>query len=166
MEIKDKKIFCDLDGVLANFSGYFYQLFNKDVDIIPDSELWNNIEKYGKSNFFAELPWMPDGKQLWSFIIDNFLDVKILSALGKSDKEDNFTSKGKLMWLNKNIPDLPKNKIRFVVNKHQKRYYAKPGFILIDDTTSNIDEWNAAKGIGILHKSSSDTIKVLEQYVY
>lgn len=158
-------VYFDMDGVLANFEGHFQELSHLNIDSVSDEELWKIIEAHGKRKFFSELPWMPGGKQMWDFAIQNFLQVKILSALGKSDAKDHQASAGKLLWLNKNIPSIRESDIHLVPNKHVKKHYCKSGDILIDDTQIVITEWIHKGGIGILHKTSIDTIKRLEKYV-
>ena len=44
----------------------------------------------------------------------------------------------------------------------QKGAFARKGFVLIDDRQRNIDAWEKAGGIGILHKSAEKTIKTLK----
>jgi hypothetical protein len=44
-----------------------------------------------------------------------------------------------------------------------KKNYAEPNHILIDDRLSNIEQWRAAGGIGILHTSSDETITQLKK---
>jgi len=44
-----------------------------------------------------------------------------------------------------------------------KKNYAAPNHILIDDRESNIDQWRAAGGIGILHTSAAGTIQQLKK---
>ena len=129
-----RTVYVDMDGVLANFDGGFLQLTGRTTDSTPDPELWAAIQNYGKDRFFSELQWMPGGEGMWHFITDNFLRVRILSALGKSNKIDNKTSLGKLAWLRHNIPSLQLDDIILVENKHKKRHYSKPGDIIIDDT--------------------------------
>ena len=160
-------VFVDLDGVLANFALGFHNLTGLNSETTPDEELWPKIEEYGKTKFFSELPWMKDGKELWSFITNNFLNVKILSALGKNDKVDGGKTRvGKLQWLAHNIPQLQRNDIQFVYNKRQKKDHCKsPNDILIDDTKIVIDDWNKQGGIGILHHSTQDTISKLTLYL-
>ena len=68
-------------------------------------------------------------------------------------------------WLNKNIPSLRNEDIILVVSKGKKRAYSKPGDIIIDDTEEIIREWNQKGGIGLLHKTSQDTISKLRKYV-
>ena len=160
-----RTVFCDMDGVIADFEKGFFNLTGMAIGQLSDQEMWNRIEAHGKAKFFAELPWMSGGKDLWKYITDNFLQVKILTALGKSDANDKQSSQGKAAWLRHNIPSLQTDDIIYVTNKHQKKKYCKPGDIIIDDTEVVIQEWNQKKGIGILHKTAAATIATLKQYV-
>ena len=45
----------------------------------------------------------------------------------------------------------------------QKQELANPESILIDDRQINIDQWEAAGGIGILHTSTDNTISQLKE---
>ncbi len=157
--------YLDMDGVLADFERGFYQLSGMDVSQVSDEEMWSKIDAHGKAKFFSELEWMPGGKDLWNFAYQNFLQVKILSALGKSDKIDKQTSTGKREWLSHNIPTMSPDDIILVDNKHQKKRYSKPGDILVDDTEIVITEWNKRGGIGILYKTTNDTINILKRYI-
>jgi 5'(3')-deoxyribonucleotidase len=160
-------VYCDMDGVLADFDVGFKQISGgKDPEKTPDSELWSIIKDHGKSEFFRNLPWMAGSKEMWSFITENFLRVKILSATGRSDiEEGGQAALGKTQWLMKNLSTIQEADIIFVPNKHKKRHYSRPGHIIIDDTPVVITEWDAKGGIGILHKSAQTTIGVLRQYV-
>lgn len=164
--IKIKTVYVDMDGVLADFKGYFQTLFGKNADETSDPELWKLIENYGKAKFFEELPWLSGSKEMWDFIVNNFMRVKILSALGKSDKIDNQTSQGKHAWLSHHLPKLRDQDIILVENKHKKRHYSKSGEIIIDDTPVVIQEWMYKGGTGILFKSPRQVIEELKTYVY
>ncbi len=158
-------VYLDMDGCICAFNDGFYKLTGKYSDKTSDSEFWGAIESYGKAKFFSELGWTVGGKDLWNFIFNNFLNVKILSALGKSDKIDKQTTLGKLTWLRHHIPLLSTDDIILVDNKHKKCHYSKPGDIIIDDTPVVIEEWIGKGGIGILYKNSMDTINKLKDYV-
>ena len=160
-----RMVYVDMDGVVADFNRGFNELFNLSPDTLTDDQLWARIEAHGKYKFFAGLPWMPGGKELWSFITQNFLQVKICTALGKSDATDKQTSTGKRTWLITNIPDLRDDDIIMVANKHRKRHYSKSGDIIIDDTEVVIQEWIKKGGIGILHRTAPETIAKLKEYV-
>ena len=158
-------VYVDMDGVIADFDSGFESITQLNPDQIQQDEMWAKIEAHGKAKFFSELPWMPGGKELWAFVSQNFLQVKILTALGKSDAVDKQTTTGKRDWLRKNLPNLQDSDIIMVANKHKKRHYSKPGDIIIDDTEVVIQEWLKKGGIGILHKTAHDTISKLRQYV-
>ncbi len=160
-----RTVFVDMDGVIVDFEGYFKTITGMTLNQVTDPELWTRINAYGKAKFFSEIPWTPGGKDLWAFITNNFLKVKILSALGKSDLVDKQTTQGKMAWIKKNIPSLPNEDVILVQNKHQKARYCKPGDIIIDDTDVVIQEWTQKRGIGILHKTAQETISKLRQYV-
>jgi len=165
----DRIVYCDMDGVIADFARKSAELGfpvePQDKDQPKDEEMWNAIEAYGKDKFFADLNWLSDGQKLWNYISENFINVKILTALGKADQVDKLTSKGKRTWLRRNIPMLNDNDILMVPNKFAKKNYARPGDILIDDTEVCIQGWLRKGGIGILHKNANDTIQQLERYV-
>jgi hypothetical protein len=166
MEDYRRIVYFDMDGVLADFDKGFYEITSGlSSDNVSDEELWARIEAYGKARFFSELPWMPGGKEMWSFAAENFLNLKILSALGKSDRINKQTTQGKTAWLRHNIPSLRLDDIILVENKHKKRHYSKPGDIIIDDTPIVIQEWIKKGGIGILHKTAQETINQLKKYV-
>ena len=46
---------------------------------------------------------------------------------------------------------------------NNKRKYAGPNCILIDDRDRNIEQWISSGGIGILHKDYDTTISELEK---
>jgi len=50
-----------------------------------------------------------------------------------------------------------------LVYAKDKQKEAAPNHILIDDRKSNIDEWRANGGIGILHTSAVSTIDALNK---
>ena len=45
----------------------------------------------------------------------------------------------------------------------QKAAFAYEGSVLIDDRKKNIDAWENAGGIGILHTSAKETINALKE---
>jgi 5'(3')-deoxyribonucleotidase len=162
----DYKIYVDLDGVLCAFKKGF-KIISGGINVkdISEEELWKIIEDYGKDKFFYTLPWMDGGKELWNFIVDNFVEIKILSSIGSSHSDNDLTIKGKTGWLNKNIPLLREDDIIFVSSKHKKRQYSAPQNIIIDDDISNVKEWNESGGIGILHKNAHNTIQKLKEFI-
>ncbi len=112
--------------------------------------------------FWANLPWMEGGRELWNHISQ--YDPSILtSPMDKMGKKGSLL--GKLDWLNRNL-GLDTN--REVIFAHNKYEYAtsedgEPN-ILIDDFLSKIEPWRAASGNGIHHQgNASQTIATLEE---
>ena len=70
------KVFCDLDGVLVDFDRGVQQVCGLSTqegatDSIPSHILWPAIGKANKEsngNFFRQLEWTADGKELWEAI--------------------------------------------------------------------------------------------------
>ena len=72
---------------------------------------------------------------------------------------------GKMKWLRKNV-SVSAGKIH-LVKRRQKQNYAKDNKgkpnILIDDFISNINDFKRRGGIGIYHKSTSQSISGLKK---
>ena len=58
-------IYCDMDGVLVDFEKGYYDLTGTSTKQFPkgDNSFWQPISDAG-AEFWATLPWMPDGKEL------------------------------------------------------------------------------------------------------
>jgi len=149
------EIYCDLDSVLVDFERGYEELTGKNIkgnNVKGDKNFWQPITDKGV-DFWKNLHWMPDGKQLWNYI--KKYKPNILSAPSR----DKSSKIGKQMWVEINIPGF--NLILTPANLKQE--YASPNSVLIDDRADNIQRWKDAGGIGILHSSSEDTIKQLEK---
>ena len=156
-----------MDGVLADFFARFEQLFNAEPEVDYPS---NNQRKKAYQNRwlafiegknFETLDPMPDlqiglnGLR----ILQKSIPVEILGSTAKPEFMDEL-ARQKTVWLKKHNIGL--NPI-FVPGKHLKQNYAGPGKVLIDDTPINVQQWNEAGGIGILHKNWSDTLLQLSK---
>lgn len=162
-------VYVDMDGVIVDWergASDITGIKNIGNDHKHDDIVWPAIDKHGTTKFFAELPWMPDGRALWAFVNEHFVDIRILSvAGGRTRKIDDDIAKGKIEWFRHHIPLLSMDDIIFVNNKHTKQRYSKPDDIIIDDTLVVITEWNNKGGIGILNTSTEKTIKELQKYI-
>lgn len=144
------KIYCDLDGVLCDLYGALTKRFDINYHLTQDEgeKLLKKIDDL--TDFFGNLPWMPEGKQLWTYILP--YEPTILTA-ASHETEPSIVS-GKYHWCKENL-GLPKNRIIMEIDKYK---YAAPKHILVDDTPEKINKWVEAGGIGILHQSTPDTI--------
>jgi len=153
-EVITYQIYCDLDGVLADFELGYKELTGVDLSGIfkPEGkEFWDPITKAGVK-FWVGLKWMPGGQKLWDYI--KKYDPKLLSAPSRESS----SRIGKAVWVKHKIPGT-KLLLRYA---DRKKEFANPLSILIDDRINNINSWENAGGIGILHTNTEDTIKQLQ----
>jgi len=129
---------------------------------VSNNELHRMVAAEG-AKFWAELPWMKDGKKLWNFV--KKYDVHILSAYKKpSNDPKGFSRKGKEIWVAKNLRIAPA-KVHLVFREDKQKYTKVDGnpALLIDDYDKNIREFNAKGGLGIVHRTASGTISQLKK---
>ena len=147
------KIYCDMDGVLVDFNKGYFELTGHQLDGIhrTDTHFWDPINEAGYE-FWINLEWMPDGKELWSYI--EKYTPELLSA--PSRQPDSRIAKND--WVKRELPG-----VHLILRsaKHKKDF-ASPTSILIDDRVDNIADWVSTGGIGILHKNAEDTILQLK----
>lgn len=147
------KIFCDMDGVLVDFNKGYKELTGTDLDgtYQTSEEFWAPINKSGKE-FWENLEWMSDGKKLWNYIEEYYPII-----LSSPSRKGFGSREGKKNWVEREIPGTP----LILAYSFHKQKYSGPTNILIDDRESNIEEWRSKGGIGILHTSTEETIREL-----
>ncbi len=152
------KIYVDMDGVLSDWEAQFKR-YSGGIPVDTYDSLYGKKNRYKLVNknspgYYANMPWMKDGKLLYNFI-DGFPDVEILSHA-----PDNKSKIGKEQWLaNKNI----KFKANLVSNRQDKAKYATSNSVLIDDREDVVNDFINAGGKAILHINSINTINQLKE---
>ena len=161
LEFDSPQIYCDMDGVLADFENGIKNMIggkfsDKRWDELPD-------------DFFLQLEPMKDAKQLWDFI--GKYDPFILTAIPRSERGpiSKRAADDKSRWM-KRWFGVSVDRMYPVVRKH-KANFAMDGRdhrpnLLIDDHLGNIQEFKRARGIGVHHKNASNTIKQLKEIGY
>ena len=145
----NNKIYIDLDGVLADFFHNWNVLTGESWQDMKDIN--SNLNKIRNSeNFWINLPFLQNGKNLIYFLKLRKLSYSILSAPLLGDPR---CINQKKQWVKKHLFFYPPKEI---IISSQKQSYAKNSNglsnILIDDFGENIRKWNTAGGIGIKHK--------------
>lgn len=134
-------IFCDLDGVLADFEEGVRNQFKKNIDELNPSLMWGVINK--SKTFFETLPWMPKGRELWSRI--KKYNPVILTGIPRGSKN---IAKQKIKWCQR---ELGSNIKVITCATKDKPKYSTFDYILIDDRPDNLIAWNNKGGKFILY---------------
>jgi hypothetical protein len=161
VEFDFPQIYCDMDGVVADFTSYTTNLLGHKFS---DND-WDDLPV----DFFLQLSPMKDAHVLWGYIKQ--FDPFMLTAIPRESRGPiaKRAWKDKTRWMKKHFklsPDrmkivLRKNKRKFAVDGRDKR----PN-VLIDDHLGNIREWEAAHGIGVHHIDANSTINLLKKIGY
>lgn len=171
-------VFCDIDGVIANFYAGMKLFFNISPDkldgFLRGGGGWKEIAKK-EPHLFAKLPLLPDAKQLMAgldiFRKRKLIRLSILTAIPDEWYADPVLRRvgtaDKIAWVTRHFPQIPAANV-LVVRRKDKASYAKAQVaagqlqpILIDDFGMNIREWEAAGGFGIKHTHAADSVYAL-----
>jgi hypothetical protein len=161
MEFDTPTIYCDMDGVLADFIKYTTKILGKPFK----DDYWGELPK----DIFFQLDPMSDAHKLWSFIVK--FDPRILTAHprpGRGPVSDQAPD-DKKKWMMKHFR-WPASKI-FPVLRADKSRFAKDGRdgrpnLLIDDHIKNCIAFRDRGGLAIVHTSANNTIKELKEIGY
>jgi 5'(3')-deoxyribonucleotidase len=154
-------LYLDMDGVVADFDEYAARTLGLPPSdgVYPD-EQWYKLAS--NARLYRDLEKTSYADELVEFCREyawNKYNLYFLTAVPKGNDVP-WAFYDKVIWAGKHWPGIPVHFGPFSKDKHQ---HCTMGDILIDDRTSNIDEWRAAGGIGILHKSFNDTIAKLKE---
>ncbi len=171
-------VFCDMDGVIADFYAGIKQYFNVSSSnlnaFLREEGVWKIIGKK-EPRLFAKLPELPDARQLMTGLETlrkrKLIRLSILTAIPTEWYADPVLRRvgtvDKIAWVTRRFPQIPAANV-LVVRRKDKANYAKaqvaadqPRSILIDDFSKNIREWDAAGGIGIQHTNSGVSLRAL-----
>ena len=162
MSNKVKRIFVDMDGVLADFLKGVEQpeyighpLTNDDKG---HTEYDLRKEELTNKRLFANLPPMVDMYDLIGYIKHTELPWEILTAAGVVNRE--LVVYDKQEWIKRYVD--PNVVVTCTYTGTQKAAFAIEGNVLIDDRPKNIKAWEDAGGIGIIHTNARDTIEQLK----
>lgn len=154
------KLYCDLDGVLADFDTASRALLKgSDPRGVAPARLWGAVNR--REHFYRDLPWMPDGPELWNFI--NPFDPVIITGLPSGMRE--YHAADKREWCRVHLgPDVP---VICCMARDKVRYAESPGCVLIDDRAEKAEaQWVAAGGIFVHHTGTASTLARLKELGY
>jgi hypothetical protein len=150
-----------MDGVLTDWCKAAHQLNNLDYPghhkwpytFGPDGWDWNKQAGLETLNwdcmdrqFWANLEWMPDGREILEDCMSCF-GMDSIFLFSSFYIWANGAVNGRLDWIEKNIPEFKK---KFLTGTVPKSVCAHRDAVLIDDNDQNIHDFIEAGGQGIL----------------
>ncbi|MDR3208762.1 MAG: hypothetical protein LBT45_02840 [Rickettsiales bacterium] len=171
-----RKIYFDLDGVLADFEAAAKPMkdnedLNHPTDELGDAQkqrkvaFWRKIEG---TDFFATLPEMPNAARMLDAA--RTIAGENLFILSKAPNAKNFISgetwqiriaEQKTEWVLSHFGNyFPRTHILIVAGGKESICPTKDD-VLIDDRAENINGWKAAGGTGILFTTSDNVVAEL-----
>lgn len=149
------QVFCDLDGVLADFDrGVVERTGAMPREFRRRRKMWRRLAPPKTEDFFSRLPWMRGGTQLWDFLEP--LSPAILSGAPSGD----WAAPQKRRWCTEKLK-IPEERV-LIVDPVDKALFSHPGAVLVDDWLEHRAPWEARGGIFIHHRSMKESIAALE----
>ena len=147
-----KTIYLDMDGVVADWQTRVREILGHEL---PEGERWADEDWRGLLRFqrlYSELPLMRDARylvrQCQDLAEEHDYELKFLTAVPRRN-DFPWAFEDKVHWANYHFPGIP---VWFGPFSDDKQVRSAPGQILIDDRESNIQQWRARGGYGILYR--------------
>ena len=157
-----KKLFVDMDGVLADFEKRYCALFGAQPGEDRDVKFSERWRYFVDDDNFETLDLFPGSTDLLVYLESlHHVQIAILGSTG-GFADHNAIVRQKMKWLDYHAISFP---AIFVPVKRYKRNYAEASSILIDDTLDNIDDFKKYGGAAILHKDVKVTIDYVENWL-
>lgn len=156
-----KTIYLDMDGVITDF----VSSINKCMGIPEHTPAlirnwweeydvsFEQVNNYCTIDFWQNLTWLSDGKEILSAVLDKFPQLSIFLLTTPMPNPGSWT--GKFKWVQKHLPLFTK---QLIVTTVSKALFVGSDTLLIDDYDKNIKEFIAAGGQGILVPRSSNSL--------
>lgn len=148
-----EKLFLDCDGVLADFDAYATEYFGMPPRQYEAekgaSRFWAELET--KGDFYRNMPLMADARILFDGVAH--LEPIILTGCPRG----NWAENQKIAWAQEHFPETQ----IITCRSADKREYASPGDVIIDDWPQHRHRWIEHGGIWISHFDAETSLAAL-----
>lgn len=144
-----RRLYLDLDGVLADFDRGYLEHFGKLPSEVSDEELWQNLN--ATPDFFDSLHPMKGA--MLAFAGLRALSPAILTACPRTNYHEAAANKRRWVhrYLGQDVTVLP-----CMGGTNKPVFMHAYGDVLVDDMPKNVNAWRAAGGVGVLHEGDWD----------
>lgn len=154
------QLFLDLDGVLADFDGFYEYHFGcrlpRELTGGDPPGMWDNIRSHG--SFYRSMPVLPDALTLWEGT--KHLNPIILTGVPYSQVPDAHAHK--TAWVAEHFGAT----VPIICCKSKdKCLHGKPGDVLIDDWPRYKSLWIKMGGTFIRHTSARKSLQELSSFL-
>lgn len=157
--LRNRKIYLDLDGVIADFYGTAEYLLGCPYHSLAPTVAWEQLSKI--PSLYKNLPLLPGARDFFLELQRRCTELAILTALPWPTGELINAAIDKKTWVRRHISS--EVQVLTVEEGKLKASFAHPNAILIDDSRGNIDAWSSVGGIGILHSTPGNSLVALDR---
>jgi hypothetical protein len=155
-DVSKYKLYVDLDGVLVNFEKGVLQASGREVGELSPKRMWPILAK--TPGYYANLEWMPDGRDLWDYCRKYKPTILTGLPLGK------WAEPQKRKWcgreLGKEIPVIccmSRDKAKVAFEDCEEDHIP----VLVDDRLKTKESWEEMGGIFVFHTNAQNSIEEL-----
>lgn len=143
--VKPPKVFCDNDGVLADFQMHLFELFGIHPGSVPDDDMWAMV--LATPDFWPTIPVKYGAHDLWALLKPH--NPVVLTGCPKNHYE--VAAAQKVKWVKHHFgADV---EVITCLSRNKPRYMESPGDILIDDMRGNTRNWVKAGGVAVQYRT-------------
>ena len=165
MEVR--KIYFDMDGVLADFDTGVMELAGGSRPKLTqteeeDTRMWELIRKV--PHFYDRLEPMPGAVAFFQKVYTDYGNrVEILTGIPKPHRHIDTAGEDKIAWAHRLLDQ--NLMVNIVFTEEKKRFCTGKDCILIDNYGKNILSWRAMGGTGILYNNAGQAEQDLERVI-
>jgi hypothetical protein len=156
-----RRIFCDLDGVLADFDAGIRSISRRNSQITDQTIIWKLVSSH--PDVFERLPLMAEANTIWSGLMKHKPIILTGCPRSKVSKESKVKwckqylgSKCLVVSKLSEIDDNPEYDYYIILTSTSKKpQFASLGDILIDDRTIIQAEWESSGGTFVHYNGSN-----------